>query len=277
MKGELPGLRDPEGRGGAPSGRSGFPGGRHPPSRLLASLPAACTHAGTHLDEVLVNPLGESFLLHTVPLICERQGQVTWGRDDPRRRPPLRPSHTDPAPPPDWQRPRAQAQPAPSRQGGEQEAKPGTHCSIPPLSPDRDGRVQGWQPLPEPRPRAQSQSAQVPACPVPTHASQTPERRVSPRTQPCPPSRVMGLFRGTERAHPRRPYAQDPEATASLANMGPALSLRPQALSESVPQIQTLSARAPPPPGARLPATGSGPCLSQPLPFLPSEALSTAR
>lgn len=145
------------------------------PRRLLASLPAKCTHADTHLDEVLVNPLGEGFLLHTVPLICERQARSpgAWmspGGDH----------HTDPvtqtqshrpSAPPDWQRPRAQAQPAPSRQGGEQEAKPGAHCSIPPLSPDRDGRVQGWQAHPEPEPRAhKSQPAPSPHT-LPRHLS----------------------------------------------------------------------------------------------------------
>ena len=35
-----------------------------------------CAHT-TNLDEVLIDPLGEGFLLHTVPLIWERQGQVT--------------------------------------------------------------------------------------------------------------------------------------------------------------------------------------------------------
>lgn len=49
----------------------GLEGQGHPPS-------PAPTRAPTNLNEVLVDPLGEGFLLHTVPLIWRKQGQVTW-------------------------------------------------------------------------------------------------------------------------------------------------------------------------------------------------------
>ena len=51
------------------------------PAHMLTTV---CVHT-TNLDEVLIDPLGEGFLLHTVPLIWERQGQVTWAWEKPRK------------------------------------------------------------------------------------------------------------------------------------------------------------------------------------------------
>ena len=51
------------------------------PAHMLTTV---CAHT-TNLDEVLIDPLGEGFLLHTVPLIWERQGQVTWAWEKPRK------------------------------------------------------------------------------------------------------------------------------------------------------------------------------------------------
>ena len=62
----------------------------HTPAQTLTTV---CAHT-TNLDEVLVDPLGEGFLLHTVPFIWERQGQVTWAWKKPRK-PPGGDHHSD--------------------------------------------------------------------------------------------------------------------------------------------------------------------------------------
>lgn len=158
MKGELPGLRDPEGTGGA--------------APASAALPQVHTQAPTLMRCLLTHLVKVFFCTRSRSSARDKAQSPGAGRSPsaPRRRPPCRSrrpgASTRPA---ETTGPRP-SQPCPGREESRRPNQvPGAHCSIPPLSPDRDGRAQSGQPRPDPRARAQSQSAQVPACPVRPH------------------------------------------------------------------------------------------------------------